>query len=225
MRSSSLIIGLWINHLSRNSLLNPYKIIEHVGSSIHNVFSSKLLRLWSQTPSTKPPTGSTKAYDRQRRKALRGRRHIGLQTLSRSDETKKCNCLYHTIDEGENGAIVDDALSIASFLLLRGMVFPNPPQCEYMDHVHKLLAPLLRISCIVAHACPRLLLRSFVQPIFKLWGLRIEDLAVLSLLCARVCSEFVLRWKTVVTVSHVSVVNDRETYIKCLTGTDDGDHP
>ena len=179
----------------------------------------------SKRPSTRPSTGSTKAYDRQRRRALRGRRYIGLQTLSRADETKKCKCLYHTIDEGDTGAIVDDALSFASFLLLRGMVLQHPPQCEYMDCVYKLLAPFLRISCMVANACPRLLLRSFVQPIFKLWGLRIEDLAVLSLLCARVCSEFVVRWNRVVTVSHVSVVNDRETYIKCLTGTGDGDHP
>ena len=105
------------------------------------------------------------------------------------------------------------------------MVFQHPPQCEYTDCAHKLLAPLLRISCIIANACPRLLLRSFVQPTFKLGGLRIEDLAVLSLLCASVCSEFVPRWNRVVTVYHVSVVNDRETYIKCLTGIDGGDHP
>ena len=120
---------------------------------------------------------------------------------------------------------VDDPLSFASSLVLRGMVFQHPAQCEYRACVHKLLAPLLRISCIVANVCPRLLLGSFVQPIFELWGLRIGDLAVLFLLCARVGSEFVLRCNRAVTVSRVSVVDDRETYIECLTGTDDGDHP
>ena len=77
---------------------------------------------------------------------------------------------------------------------------------------------------MVASACPWLLLGSFVQPIFELWGFRIEDLAVLCLLCARVGSNFVLCWNRVVTVSRVSVVDDRETYIECLTWTDDGDH-
>ena len=62
------------------------------------------------------------------------------------------------------------------------MVLQNCPQCEYMDCVHELLALLLSISCIVADTCPRLLLRSLVQPIFELEGLRVEDLALLSLL-------------------------------------------
>ena len=136
-----------------------------------------------------------------------------------------CNCPYYTIDEGDIGAIVDDPLSFASSLLLRGMVFQHPPQCEYRVCVHKLFAPLLRIFCIVANACPWLLLGSFVQPILELWGLRIEDLAVLCLLCARVGSGFVRCCNRVVTVSRVSVVDDRESYIKCLTWTDDDDHP
>lgn len=96
-----------------------------------------------------------------------------------------------------------------------------------MNCIHKLLDVLLRSSCIIANASPRLFSWSFVQPSLHMRGVCIAGLVALFLLCVRVCEVAVLGSNCSAGGSHISVTRDRlkQRRSVSLTRTDDGDRP